>query len=38
MAVITIDGIAKEYPNGTTYESIAGEYQKEYDNMIALVL
>lgn len=38
MAVITIDGIKKEYPKGTTYEEIAGEYQAQYDNMIALVL
>lgn len=38
MVTITIDGIAKEYEEGTTYEAIANEYQKEYDNMIALVL
>lgn len=38
MAVITIHGIPKEYPVGTTYEEIAREYQAEYDNSIALVL
>lgn len=38
MVTITIDGVAKEYEEGTTYEAIANEYQKEYDNMIALVL
>lgn len=38
MSVITINGVAKEYPDGTTYETIADEYQKEYDGMIALVL
>lgn len=38
MAVITIHGIPKEYPVGTTYEEIAREYQPEYDNGIALVL
>ena len=38
MANITIDGVTKEYPNGLKYEEIASEYQKQYDNMIALVL
>ena len=38
MADITIDGVTKEYPNGLKYEEIAAEYQKQYDNMIALVL
>lgn len=38
MAVITIDGIKKEYPKGITYEEIAEEYQAQYDHMIALVL
>lgn len=38
MAVITIDGISKEYENGTTYEAIAEEYQEAYGNTIALVL
>ena len=38
MAVITINGIKKEYANGTTFETIANEYQEEYHNMIALVL
>lgn len=38
MSVITINGVAKEYPDGTTYETIADEYQKEYGGMIALVL
>ena len=38
MSVITINGVEKEYPDGTTYETIADEYQKEYGGMIALVL
>lgn len=38
MAIITIDGVSKEYKEGTTYENIAQEYQSQYDNMIALVL
>ena len=38
MVTITIDGIAKTYPKGTTYETIVGEYQSSYDGMIALVL
>ncbi len=38
MVRITIDGIVKEYPKGTTFEKIAKEYQAQYDNMIALVL
>ncbi len=38
MANITIDGVTKEYLDGLKYEEIAFEYQKQYDNMIALVL
>ncbi len=38
MVTITIDGVKKEYPEGTVYEAIANEYQEQYDNMIALVL
>lgn len=38
MVNITIDGVSKEYEEGTTYEAIAGEYQSRYNNMIALVL
>lgn len=38
MAKITIDGVTKEYPEGLKYEEIAGEYQEQYNNMIALVL
>lgn len=37
MVHITIDGVTKEYPKGTTYEKIADEYQAQYDNTIALV-
>ena len=37
MYTVTIKGEKKEYPNGTTYETIADEYQSEYDNMIAAV-
>jgi len=34
---VTIDGVVKEYPAGITYEEIAGEYQEQYENLIALV-
>lgn len=37
MAVITIGGENKEYTIGTTFEEIAEEYQKQYNNTIALV-
>lgn len=36
MYTITINGVQKEYPQGTTYESIAEEYQAQYDNLIAV--
>lgn len=38
MVNVTIGGITKQYPKGTTFEKIAEEYQPQYDNMIALVL
>ncbi len=38
MAKIIINGVEKEYREGTSYEAIANEYQAEYGNMIALVL
>lgn len=38
MVNITIDGVSKEYEEGTAYEAIADEYQSRYNNMIALVL
>ncbi|MDD6201750.1 MAG: nucleoside kinase [Lachnospiraceae bacterium] len=38
MAKITINGVCKEYPIGMTFERIADEYQKEYDDTIALVI
>lgn len=37
MAKITINGVTKEYENGTSFETIVNEYQKEYNNEIALV-
>jgi len=37
MAVITIGGESKEYTIGTTFEEIVNEYQKQYNNTIALV-
>ena len=37
MAIVTIDGVAKEYPIGTTYQEIAKEYQPQYENEILLV-
>ncbi|MBO5055916.1 MAG: nucleoside kinase [Lachnospiraceae bacterium] len=38
MVTVTINGEKKEYPEGTTFETIANEYQEQYDNLIALVL
>lgn len=37
MAIVTIDGVPKEYPIGTTYQEIAKEYQPQYENDILLV-
>lgn len=34
---ITINGERKEYAQGTAFETIAAEYQKDYEGMIALV-
>ena len=30
MVTVTIDGKEKQYPQGTTYEVIANEYQEQY--------
>ncbi len=38
MIEVTIAGEKKKYPEGTTYEEIAREYQKQYDDTIALVV
>lgn len=37
MVTITIEGEQKQYPRGTTYETVVQEYQERYDNMIAVV-
>ena len=37
MVTITIHGERRQVEQGTTYEAIAAEYQKEYDGTIALV-
>lgn len=37
MVTVTINGEKREYAQGTTYEAIAAEYQKDYEGMIALV-
>lgn len=37
MVKVTIGGKEKEYPKGIPYETIANEYQGEYDDLIALV-
>lgn len=37
MVTVMIQGEKKQYPQGTTYETIANEYQAQYDNMIAVV-
>lgn len=35
---VTIGGEVREYDKGTTFEEIAGEYQKDYDEQIALAV
>lgn len=35
--MLTIDGKVHEYPLGTSYETIANDFQKEYDDLITLV-
>ena len=37
MALVKINGITKEYPEGTTWMEVAGEHQKEYEYDILLV-
>ena len=37
MAIVEILGQKREIENGTTYEQIITEYQKDYDNLIGLV-
>lgn len=37
MITVLINGEKKEYPQGTTYETIAEEYQKQHQGLIALV-
>lgn len=37
MITLTIEGKERQYPEGTTYEEIVGEYQPAYENQIALV-
>ena len=37
MVTVTIHGEKIEFAQGTSYETIAADYQKEYDGMIALV-
>ena len=38
MITVTINGEKKQYLEGITYEEICREYQKQYDDMIALVI
>ena len=37
MITVTINGEKRQYPQGTTYETIAEDYQDRYQGMIALV-
>lgn len=37
MVTVTIHGERKRYEQGTSFEAIAAEYQKEYDGLIAVV-
>lgn len=36
MITVNINGEERQYPQGATYEDVANDYQKEYDNLIAL--
>ncbi len=38
MAVVTIRGEKREYPQGTAYETIASDFQESYDGMIAIAM
>ena len=38
MATVTVRGEKREYAQGTTFETIAADFQKDYDGMIALAL
>lgn len=38
MAKITINGVTKEYTNGTSFEIVANDYQDQYNNRIVLVI
>lgn len=37
MYTVEINGVKKQYPQGTTYENIVEEYQEQYDHLIAVV-
>lgn len=37
MVTVTVGGVDRQYPVGTTYEEIASQYQEQYDGLIALV-
>lgn len=37
VVTVTVNGEKREFAQGTTFEAIAADYQKEYDGMIALV-
>ena len=37
MVTVTVNGEMREYEEGTAYETIAKEYQKQYSSRIALV-
>lgn len=37
MITVTVEGVQKQYPKGTTYEEIAAPYQETYGGLIALV-
>lgn len=37
VVTVTINGEKREYAQGTSYETIAAEYQQDYEGMIALV-
>ncbi len=37
MVTVTVEGVQRQVPRGTTYETVVQEFQPQYDNMIAVV-
>ncbi len=37
MVTVTVEGVQRQVPRGTTYETVVQEFQPQYENMIAVV-